>query len=72
MIDTISEKLQFSGDHEHRNKLLLQGAMEAIYSTFITDEFVAEGRGLAAQALDNFYLRMTGERLTPMFERDKK
>ncbi|HCZ48009.1 MAG TPA: hypothetical protein DCZ11_03270 [Gammaproteobacteria bacterium] len=67
-IDTNTEKFFGRHDHEQRNRLLLQGAMEAIYSTYITDEYVAQGRGEAIQALDRFYQRMTGERLIPMFE----
>lgn len=68
LIDTNTEKLFGRHDHDQRNKLLLQGAMEAIYSTHITDDWVAEARGEAIQALEGFYLRMTGERLIPMFE----
>jgi VIT1/CCC1 family predicted Fe2+/Mn2+ transporter len=69
VIDTNTEKFFGRNDDPHtKNKLLLQSAMEAMYSTFITDEYVAEGRGEAIQALDRFYLRMTGERLIPMFE----
>lgn len=69
MIDWKHKFEMLPADAAQRNVALLQFAMEALYSTMLTNDEAAAERGHAIQAIDRLHVHLTGERLVPLFER---